>query len=92
MSTEAYAARGAWTTMPDRRPGKDSSKMQREGEVVELLQQLIRNECVNDDRVESGQEMRRRDVLETYLEGPGSTSQTYEPAPGRRSLVARDRG
>jgi acetylornithine deacetylase/succinyl-diaminopimelate desuccinylase-like protein len=63
--------------------------MEREGEVVELLQQLIRNECVNDDRVESGQEIRSSDVLETYLEGAGLDLATFDAAPGRRSLVAR---
>jgi acetylornithine deacetylase/succinyl-diaminopimelate desuccinylase-like protein len=66
--------------------------MQREGEVVELLQQLIRNECVNDDRVESGQEIRSSDLLETYLEGSGLDLATYDAAPGRRSLVARIEG
>jgi acetylornithine deacetylase/succinyl-diaminopimelate desuccinylase-like protein len=63
-----------------------------EGEVVELLQQLIRNTCVNDDRVESGQEIRSTDVLETYLEGSGLDLATYDAAPGRRSLVARIEG
>jgi acetylornithine deacetylase/succinyl-diaminopimelate desuccinylase-like protein len=63
-----------------------------EGEVVELLQQLIRNECVNDDRVESGNEIRSADVLESYLEGSGLDIATYDAAPGRRSLVARIEG
>jgi acetylornithine deacetylase/succinyl-diaminopimelate desuccinylase-like protein len=66
--------------------------MAAEGEVVELLQQLIRNECVNDDRVESGNEIRSSDVLETYLEGAGLDLQTFDAAPGRRSLVARIEG
>jgi acetylornithine deacetylase/succinyl-diaminopimelate desuccinylase-like protein len=66
--------------------------MASEGEVVELLQQLIRNECVNDDSVESGQEIRSADVLETYLEGSGLQLQTYDAAAGRRSLVARIEG
>jgi acetylornithine deacetylase/succinyl-diaminopimelate desuccinylase-like protein len=61
----------------------------REGEVVELLQQLIRNQCVNDDRVESGHEIRSADVLETYLEGSGIDLQAFDAAPGRRSLVGR---
>ncbi len=69
-----------------------SAEVGREAEVVELLQQLIRNECVNDDRVESGQEVRSSDVLETYLEGTGLDLQTYDAAPGRRSLVARIEG
>ena len=63
-----------------------------EGETVELLQQLIRNECVNDGRAESGEEVRSADVLRTYLEGSGLEVETYEPTPGRRSLVARIEG
>src|SRR4249920_3821417 len=66
--------------------------MEHEEEVVELLQQLIRNECVNDDRVESGREIRSSDVLETYLEGAGLDLETYDAAPDRRSLVARIEG
>ncbi len=63
-----------------------------DGEVVELLQQLIRNACVNDGSVESGQEVRSADVLETYLEGTGLDLETYDAAPGRRNLVARIEG
>ncbi|MFN2543593.1 MAG: M20/M25/M40 family metallo-hydrolase [Actinomycetota bacterium] len=59
------------------------------GEVVGLLQQLIRNACVNDGTMESGGEIRSVDVLETYLEGSGVDLQRYEPVPGRASLVAR---
>jgi len=33
------------------------------GQTVELLQQLIRNQCVNDATVASGQEVRTSDVL-----------------------------
>ena len=33
------------------------------GEVTELLQQLIRNQCVNDGRPESGDEVRSADLL-----------------------------
>ena len=40
-------------------------------EVTDLLQQLIRNACVNDGTPESGQEVRSADLLQTYLEGPG---------------------
>ncbi len=61
-------------------------------EVTELLQQLIRNACVNDGTVESGQEVRSTDVLKTVLEGPGIDIETYDAAPGRRSLVARVEG
>jgi len=61
-------------------------------EVVELLQQLIRNRCVNDGTITSGQEVRSADLLRTYLEGSGLDLQVYEPVPGRRSLVTRIEG
>ncbi len=38
------------------------------GQTVELLQQMIRNQCVNDGTVQSGQEVRTSDLLRTYLE------------------------
>jgi acetylornithine deacetylase/succinyl-diaminopimelate desuccinylase-like protein len=49
------------------------------GETVELLQQLIRNQCVNDGTVASGQEARTSDVLRAYLEGGGLDIEVYEP-------------
>jgi len=61
-------------------------------ETVELLQTMIRNECVNDGRAESGDESRSVAVLEHFLEGVGVELQTYEPSPGRGSLVARIEG
>ena len=61
-------------------------------ETTELLQQLIRNACVNDGTVESGNELRSVDTLQHYLEGGGLDTQRYEPAPGRGSLVARIEG
>lgn len=61
-------------------------------EVADLLQHLIRNECVNDGQVTSGQEVRSADVLATYLEGPGLDLERYESAPGRTSLVGRIEG
>ncbi len=61
-------------------------------EVTDLLQHLIRNECVNDGQVTSGQEVRSADVIETYLEGPGLDLERYESAPGRTSLVGRIEG
>jgi acetylornithine deacetylase/succinyl-diaminopimelate desuccinylase-like protein len=63
-------------------------------QTVELLQQLIRNQCVNDGSVASGQEIRTTDVLRTYLQGTGLDLEVYEPlaAPGRSSLVARIEG
>ena len=62
------------------------------GEVVELLQQLIRNQCVNDGSPASGHEDRSAAVLASYLEGTGLDLQTFEPTPGRGSLVARIEG
>ena len=61
-------------------------------DTTELLQQLIRNACVNDGTVESGNELRSVDTLQHYLEGGGLDTQRYEPAPGRGSLVARIEG
>jgi len=48
-------------------------------QTVELLQQLIRNQCVNDGTVASGQEARTTDVLRGYLEGSGLDIEVYEP-------------
>ena len=61
-------------------------------EVTDLLQHLIRNECVNDGRDTSGHEFRSADLLESYLEGSGVELERYEPAPGRTSLVGRIEG
>jgi len=60
-------------------------------EVTDLLQQLIRNRCVNDGNVASGEELRSVDLLAGYLAGAGD-HETYEPQPGRSSLVARIEG
>jgi acetylornithine deacetylase/succinyl-diaminopimelate desuccinylase-like protein len=62
------------------------------GEVVDLLQQMIRNACVNDGTAASGQEERNAKLLLTYLEGSGLDVQCYEPVAGRTSLVARIEG
>lgn len=59
------------------------------GETVELLQALIRNACVNDGTPGSGHEDRSARLLRDELEGQGLDLQTYEPTPGRTSLVAR---
>ena len=64
----------------------------RTGDTVELLQTCIRNACVNDGRLESGEEIRSSDVIEQYLGGVGLDMQRVEPSPGRRSLVARLEG
>jgi acetylornithine deacetylase/succinyl-diaminopimelate desuccinylase-like protein len=64
------------------------------GQTVELLQQLIRNRCVNDGSVASGHEVRNSDTIKAYLEGSGLDVEVYQPpdAPGRTSLVARIEG
>jgi acetylornithine deacetylase/succinyl-diaminopimelate desuccinylase-like protein len=64
------------------------------GQTVELLRQLIRNRCVNDGTLASGQEARNVDTLRAFLAGSGLDVEVYEPdgAPGRRSLVARIEG
>ncbi len=64
----------------------------RAGRTAELLQQLIRNACVNDGRAGSGQEQRNAETLRAVLDGPGLDLQLYEPLPGRTSLVARMAG
>ena len=56
---------------------------------VELLQVLIRNQCVNDGTPESGEEIRNVDVVEQVVSVPGVEIERYEPTPGRTSLVAR---
>jgi acetylornithine deacetylase/succinyl-diaminopimelate desuccinylase-like protein len=58
-------------------------------DTVELLQTLIRNECVNDGSAESGHETRNADVLQTYVEGSGVDIERWEPTPDRASFVAR---
>jgi len=62
------------------------------GETVELLRQLIRNRCVNDGTPQSGQERRSAELLRNEIEGLGLDFETYEPEPGRTSLLARYEG
>ncbi|MBT4983553.1 MAG: peptidase M20 family protein, partial [Ilumatobacter sp.] len=62
------------------------------GPSTELLQALIRNECVNDGTPDSGNETRNSDLLVSYLEGTGVDIQTYTPRPGRDSMIARIAG
>jgi acetylornithine deacetylase/succinyl-diaminopimelate desuccinylase-like protein len=56
---------------------------------VDLLQQLIRNQCVNDGSPESGGEVRSVSTLVDFFGVPG---EIVEPAPGRQSLVYRVEG
>jgi acetylornithine deacetylase/succinyl-diaminopimelate desuccinylase-like protein len=62
------------------------------GETVELLQALIRNQCVNDGRPESGQEDASARLLRDELEESGVDQQLFEVLPGRTSLIARWEG
>ena len=64
----------------------------RDPEVVDLLQRMIRNQCVNDGSPGSGHEVRNADLLRSELEGSGCDLEVFEPLPGRASLVARIEG
>jgi acetylornithine deacetylase/succinyl-diaminopimelate desuccinylase-like protein len=61
-------------------------------EATGLLQDLIRNACVNDGTPTSGGEVRSSDLLAAYLGNSGLDVETYEPQPGRRSLLAKIEG
>jgi acetylornithine deacetylase/succinyl-diaminopimelate desuccinylase-like protein len=61
-------------------------------EATDLLQHLIRNQCVNDGRPESGGEVRNAETLAAYLAGPGVELQRYESHPGRGSMALRVEG
>ena len=61
-------------------------------EVTDLLQQLIRNQCVNDGTLASGEETRSVDLLQQYLGSTGLDTELYEPQPGRTSMVSRIEG
>lgn len=61
-------------------------------ETTELLQQLIRNACVNDGTWTSGEESRNADLLTQVLEGAGLEVESFEPVEGRASVVARIEG
>jgi acetylornithine deacetylase/succinyl-diaminopimelate desuccinylase-like protein len=53
---------------------------------VALLQELIRNKCVNDGSQDSGQEVRSVRTLVEYI---GVEGEVIEPVAGRQSLVYR---
>ncbi len=56
------------------------------GEVLELLQALIRDRCVNTGTEESGHEHRAVTTLTDFF---GEAGEIVEPAPGRKSIVYR---
>lgn len=60
--------------------------------VVEVLQTLIRNACVNDGSDDSGGESRSVDVLRALFDRRGCDVETYAPRAGRESLVVRISG
>ena len=62
------------------------------GETTELLQAMIRNQCVNDGTPESGHEDRNAFLLRDELEGSGVAMELFEVLPGRSSIVARHPG
>ena len=61
-------------------------------EATDLLQQLIRNACVNDGTPDSGGEVRNAKALAAYLSGPGTDIKQYESRPGRGSMSLRVEG
>lgn len=61
-------------------------------ETVDLLQQMIRNQCVNEGTPESGHEDRNARLVRDELDGLGIDFQTFEPEPNRTSLIARYEG
>jgi acetylornithine deacetylase/succinyl-diaminopimelate desuccinylase-like protein len=61
-------------------------------ESVDLLTQLIRNQCVNDGRADSGFESKSADAIAQYLGDTGLDLERYEARPGRENLVARIEG
>lgn len=63
-----------------------------QGQTIELLQQLIRNGCVNDGTPDSGGERRNADVLASVLEGAGLEVARFTPHGDRTSIVARIEG
>ena len=63
-----------------------------QGQSIELLQQLIRNGCVNDGTPDSGGERRNADVLASVLEGAGLEVERFTPRGDRTSIVARIEG
>jgi acetylornithine deacetylase/succinyl-diaminopimelate desuccinylase-like protein len=62
------------------------------GEVTGLLQELIRNACVNDGTPQSGHEERSVGTLRDHLGNTGMSMQEWEPIPGRKSMLARLEG
>ena len=58
-------------------------------ETIPLLQELIRQRCVNTGDPASGNEMRSVEVLKRFFADTGLEYEVVEPAPGRGSIVLR---
>jgi acetylornithine deacetylase/succinyl-diaminopimelate desuccinylase-like protein len=69
-----------------------SQSQSQDPEVIDLLQQLIRNRCVNDGSDASGHEARNAELLAGLVARSGADIERYEPTPGRASVVARIEG
>ena len=63
-----------------------------ESDATELLRTMIRNACVNDGTLASGQEVRNADALEAYFAGSGLAFERHTSSPGRTSLITRIEG
>ncbi|NHJ32158.1 MAG: M20/M25/M40 family metallo-hydrolase, partial [Asgard group archaeon] len=57
-------------------------------EATKLLQELIKNKCVNPP----GNEMKSIITIEKYLKSKGVKCKIYESAPKRGNLIARIKG
>ncbi|HUT80579.1 MAG TPA: M20/M25/M40 family metallo-hydrolase [Candidatus Bathyarchaeia archaeon] len=57
-------------------------------ETIELLQELIRNECVNPP----GSELKSIKTIESFLKRKGIDCEIFESAPNRGNLIARIKG
>ncbi|WP_455382792.1 M20/M25/M40 family metallo-hydrolase, partial [Salinispira pacifica] len=57
--------------------------------LIPLLQELIRNRCVNDGSLESGDETRSASTLQSYLSEYGLQAELLGPYPSRQSLLLR---
>ena len=56
---------------------------------TELLQHLIRLQCVNTGQPDSGDETRAAELLRAVVDVPGVEVQSFGPLANRQSLVAR---
>ena len=80
--------------VPRRRGRRDDATTTRRSPTksVDLLAQLIRNQCVNDGTPDSGYESRSADVLAQYLGDTGLDLERYTRAPGPREPRRAHRG